>query len=55
MSDKFFYVLMVLVAVICVNFGWGNDSGWMGNLSLVIGGVFAGVLISDLLNEEETV
>jgi len=52
---KFFYVLMGVVAFICVNFGWGNDTGWLGNLALVIGGVFAGVLISDLLNEEETV
>ena len=55
MSDKFFYILMVVAAVICVNFGWGDDAGWMGNLALVIGGVFAGVLLSDLLNEGETV
>ena len=55
MSDKFFYIFMVLAAVICVNFGWGDDAGWMGNLALVIGGVFAGVLFSDLLNEGETV
>ena len=55
MSDKFFYIFMVLAAVICVNFGWGDDAGWMGNLALVIGGVFAGFLISDLLNEGETV
>ena len=53
MSDKFFYILMVLAAVICVNFGWGDDAGWISNLALVIGGVFAGVLISDLLNEGE--
>ena len=53
MSDKFFYILMVLVAVISVNFGWGNDSGWLGNLALVIGGVLAGVLIAELLNEGE--
>jgi hypothetical protein len=50
---KFFYILTVLVAYICVNFGWGNDS-WLANLALVIGGVFAGVLISDLLNEGES-
>ena len=52
---KFFYILMVLVTHICVNFGWGNEQGYLGNLALVIGGVFAGVLISDLLNEGETV
>ena len=55
MSDKFFYLLMALVAQVCVNFGWGNEHGYLGNLALVIGGVFAGVLISDLLNEGETV
>jgi len=55
MSDKFFYTLMVLASYICMNFGWGNEYGYLGNLALVIGGVFAGVLISDLLNEEETV
>jgi hypothetical protein len=55
MSDKFFYVLMVLVAFICVDFGWGNEHGYLGNLALVIGGVFAGVLIADMLNEGDAV
>ena len=50
---KFFYILMALTAQICIFFGWGNDSGWLGNLALVIGGVFAGVLIAELLNEGE--
>jgi hypothetical protein len=53
MSDKFFYALMGAVTVVCVNFGWGNDSGWMGNAALVMGGVFAGVLMAELLNEGE--
>jgi hypothetical protein len=53
MSDKFFYILMVVVAVICVSFGWGNNYGWMGNAALVMGGVFAGVLMAELLNEGE--
>ena len=53
MSDKFFYVLMAVVAQICICAGWGNEHGWMGNIALVIGGVFAGVLIAELLNEGE--
>jgi len=51
MSDKFFYVLMAVAAQVCMDFGWGSDHGWMGNAALVIGGVFAGVLIAELLNE----
>ena len=50
MSDKFFYVLMAVVAYMCVDFGWGNEYGYLGNLALVIGGVFAGVLIADFMN-----
>jgi hypothetical protein len=53
MSDKFFYVVMALVAQICIFFGWGDEYGWMGDTALVIGGVFAGVLITELLNEGE--
>lgn len=53
MSDKFFYVLAAVAAQGCIYFGWGNDSGWMGNAALVIGGVFAGVLMAELLNEGE--
>lgn len=51
MTDKFFYVLMALTAQICIFFGWGDEYGWMGDMSLVIGGVFAGVLMAELLND----
>ena len=51
---KFFYVLMTMTALICIFFGWGDEYGWMGDTSLVIGGVFAGVLIAELLNEGES-
>ena len=51
MSDKLFYVLMAMAAQICIFFGWGNDSGWLGNAALVIGGLFAGVLMAELLND----
>lgn len=50
---KFFYVLTALAAQTSIYFGWGNEYGYLGNLALVIGGVFAGVLISDLLNNGE--
>jgi len=53
MSDKFFYVLAALAAQTSIYFGWGNDSGWMGNAALVIGGWFAGVLTAELLNDGE--
>jgi hypothetical protein len=47
---KFFYVLTALAAQTSIYFGWGNDS-WMGNAALVIGGLFAGVLMAELLND----
>jgi len=53
MTNKFFYVLMAFNIQTCIYFGWGNDAGWLGNLALVIGGVFAGVLMAELLNEGE--
>ena len=47
---KFFYVLTALAAQTSIYFGLGNDS-WMGNAALVIGGLFAGVLMAELLND----
>jgi hypothetical protein len=51
MTDKFFYVLMALVSQGLVMFGWGNENGWMGNAALVMGGVFAGVLMAEVMND----
>jgi hypothetical protein len=53
MRDKLFYVVMALAAQICIFFGWGDEHGWMGDMQLIIGGVFAGILIAELLNEGE--
>jgi len=53
MTDKFFYVLAALAAQTCIYFGWGNDS-WMGNAALVMGGVFFGVLMAEVMNEGES-
>jgi len=53
MTDKFFFVLMAVVAQGCVYAGWDGEHGWMSNVALVTGGVFAGVLMAELLNEGE--
>jgi hypothetical protein len=52
MSDSFALVLVTLMSVVFVLFGWDSDGRYLQQLSVFLGGGYAGVVVCLLMQGE---